>query len=481
MKKMYKLSKKLIDLLRQEQVNYCHWKSNLLLNEALAGYDDLDLLVSKKDIAKFEKAILSLVFKEASNKNISFSSIKHFYGYDEESGNILHLHVYYQIKTGPSWTKSMRFDFEEYFLENLMLHESGMPIPEKHIELTLFIFRIMLKYSKVNEFILVNKEHQRTLKEIKYLLQDMDENKLEDFLKLYFDNISRDELFTYINIIQNSGMFHKYMNGKKLKRKLSKYNYIGFIQENINNLSQFSYRVLNKLYLKQKKKLHTSGIFIVVAGLDATGKTTITTELKKWLGKNFTTRVIHFGKPPSSIKTSIFNLVIRYMRKNSENSSLKSSVKKDDKPKSLLYVIRQAILAYDRHTLAKKYWSKVSNGEIVICDRYKSENYGVMDSKRLDPKQYSGVKRFLAKFENSLYDSMPKPDILFYLTVPVEIAVKRNEERIKEGKESEEFIRIRHEQNQGLDYKAKNLHIIDTNKDYTSVIKDIKQKIWTTL
>jgi len=136
---MYQLSQDLMNNLRDANITYCHWKSNLLLNEALGGYDDLDLLVKKEDIARFEAMILQMGFKEGSNKHISFSSIKHFYGYDEETGNILHLHVYYQIKTGPSWTKSIRFDFEAYFLENLMIHESGMPIPQKHIELPMFI------------------------------------------------------------------------------------------------------------------------------------------------------------------------------------------------------------------------------------------------------------------------------------------------------------------------------------------------------
>ena len=478
---MYELSKKLIEKLKEKNIKYCHWKSNLLLNEALVGYDDLDLLVDKEDIDSFEITILSMGFKEGSNKNISFSSIKHFYGYDKNSGNILHLHVYYQIKTGPSWTKSIRFDIEKYFLENLIVHESGMPIPEKHIELTMFVFRIMLKYSKINEFILVNKEHQRTLKEIEYLMQDMDEKKLEMFLELYFENISKEEFFSYISIIKNSSNLKRYVSGKKVKNKLSKYSYISFVQENFNNISQFSYRVINKLFLKQKKKLRTAGMFIVVAGLDATGKTTITTELKKWLGKNLTTKMIHFGKPSSTFLTYPFNILIKLVRKNSDDINLKSSIKTDDKPKSFLYIARQLILAYDRYKLAKKSWNKVSNGEIVICDRYKSENYGVMDSKRLNPNLYTGLKLKLAQLENNFYNKMPEPDILFYLNVPVEIAVARNKERIKEGKESEEFIRIRHKQNQGLKYKAKNNYLIDTNKDYKDVIEDIKTKIWSSL
>jgi len=46
-----------------------------------------------------------------------------------------------------------------------------------------------------------------------------------------------------------------------------------------------------------------------------------------------------------------------------------------------------------------------------------SENYYMMDSPRLNPKDYKGIKRKIAKLENSLYSKMPKPDILFSLTV----------------------------------------------------------------
>jgi len=478
---MYKLSQALIDNLKTANVLYCHWKSNLLLNEALDGYDDLDLLVKKEDIAKFEATILNMGFKEGSNKEISFSSIKHFYGHDEETGNILHLHIYYQIKTGPSWTKSIRFNFEEYFLENLMLHESGMPVPQKHIELPMFIFRVMLKYSKVNEFILVNREHSRTLKEIEYLLEDMEESKLEAFLALYFDNLSKEDIYNNIKIIQDGTSLEKFIQGKRLKAKLSNYKYQGFLEENINNINQFSYRFLNKIFYKQKKKLHTSGLFIVVAGLDATGKTTITTELRKWLGKNLTTSLIHFGKPPSTAITFPINLAIKLARKKSDDSSLKSSIQKEDGAKSLLYVVRQVVLAHDRYALAKKYWNKVSSGELVLCDRYKSEEYGVMDSKRLNPEHYEGYAKKLALYENRLYDKMPKPDILFYLTVPTEVAVIRNEKRIKEGKESEEFIRIRHAQNKNLTYKATYNYKIDTDQPYEEEIADIKEKIWSIL
>ncbi len=81
-------------------------------------------------------------------------------------------------------------------------------------------------------------------------------------------------------------------------------------------------------------------------------------------------------------------------------------------------MFRYLILAYDRHYQIQKYYRLVSKGDILIVDRYKSENYYMMDSPRLNPKDYKGIKRKIAKLENSLYSKMPKPDILFSLTCP---------------------------------------------------------------
>jgi len=475
---MYKLSKDLIESLECDNISYCHWKSNLLLNEALNGYDDLDLLVSRQDIYKFEAMLLKLGFKEASNKYMQLNAVKHFYGYDNESGNILHLHVYYQIKTGPSWIKSYRFDFEEYFLQNTIYHESKMKVPDKHIELVIFIFRIMLKYSKINEFLLISKEQSRTLKEIDYLLKDMSHEKMRTFLDIYFPNIAEKDIFDYIATIQKGSSVQKYLKSLKLKKQLKRYNIYSLFEEIGKNLFQLLYRVSNKLFFKQKKKLHSSGILIVIAGLDATGKTTITTDLKKFLKKNFTVSLIHFGKPQSTLLTYPVNLIIQILRKKSSNNSNLRSSRKKDGVKSLLFIVRQIVLAYDRYALIKRYWNKVSNGEIVICDRYKSEDFNVMDSKRLNPQDYTGFKKKLALFENNLYAKMPEPDLLFYLTVPVDVAVKRNEERIKEGKEDEVFLRMRHQENQDLKYKAKLQYSIDTNTDYVNVIGKVKNILW---
>ena len=188
---------------------------------------------------------------------------------------------------------------------------------------------------------------------------------------------------------------------------------------------------------------------------------------------------MHFGKPKSSLLTFPINFLIKIIRKKTPiDSELRSSLKNKKRSKSLIFILRQLVLAFDRFRLAKIIWDKSSRGNIILCDRYKTEDYGFMDSKRLIPKDYIGLKKTLSLKENYLYDSMSIPDILFYLTVPVDIAVQRNESRVKKGKESEVFLRLRHSENQNLRFKAKNVYKINTDRVFKDVIIEIKELIW---
>ncbi len=95
---------------------------------------DLDLLSGQKGdinrIGKLNTPPLRNLKEGIKIRNISFYGIKHFYGFDIVTGEILHLHIYYQIKTGASWSKSIHLRFEDYVLENSTHHSNGVLIPQ---------------------------------------------------------------------------------------------------------------------------------------------------------------------------------------------------------------------------------------------------------------------------------------------------------------------------------------------------------------
>ena len=79
--------------------------------------------------------------------------------------------------------------------------------------------------------------------------------------------------------------------------------------------------------------------------------------------------------------------------------------------------------AVDRYISYKQSWIENYNaGEIVICDRYVSSN-AIHQSVKLP---YESRDEFLAWIDEVEYDRMglPRPDVVFFLDVPVDVAMK---------------------------------------------------------
>ena len=477
---MFKLSKDLIFELNKNQIIYCHWKSNVNIKKALGGYDDLDILVKRADLSKFYQVLASLNFKEASNKKLNIQSVRHFYGLDSSSGKILHLHIYNQILTGPSWTKSYLFDLTNEYFNIRKEKTSDIPLPPKSVELLIFVFRIYLKLSSGLEFISTYRQRSQIINEIKYLDENLDTNSLKKLLKNYFPLISYNDFESYKRCLNNGNLIRTIKNSIILRFKLRKYQVYPIHVQIFKSFNQLFYRIFNKIFFKQKKKLQNGGVFIAVTGLDASGKSSMIKKLNSWLSTNFTVVNSHFGKPKSTFLTFPITLIYKifkiFKKKRYNNNYYEA------KPKtSFIYVVRQLSLAYDRYCLAIKIKRKAAKGNIILCDRYKSENYCAMDSKRLDPSNFTFIKYYLAKIENLLYESIPKPDLIINLTVPINVAVKRNKQRKKKDKETEEALRYRHSKNNNLTYKSDLVYNIDTNKDYTILVNQVKNIVWNNL
>ena len=73
--------------LNENNVKYCHWKSNTDLDRTLCGMSDIDLLVSRQD----RKALASVTQQLGMVKAVAplrkdMPGIEDYVGFDEESG-----------------------------------------------------------------------------------------------------------------------------------------------------------------------------------------------------------------------------------------------------------------------------------------------------------------------------------------------------------------------------------------------------------
>jgi len=171
----------------------------------------------------------------------------------------------------------------------------------------------------------------------------------------------------------------------------------------------------------------------------------------------------------------------------SVNKDSNKETPKTEKRLSLLYAFRSVTLAFDRKRLLLKARKLCAEGDLIICDRYPSDTTGAMDSPRL--KKIESAKNFreklfntLALMEARLYKQIPPPDLVLQLTVSIETAKQRNRDRIKAGKESDEYLISRHLQSKNWHMKGDvEILKIDTELPLDQTILLVKKNIWQAL
>ena len=151
------------------------------------------------------------------------------------------------------------------------------------------------------------------------------------------------------------------------------------------------------------KPHHQPGFLITFCGLDGCGKSSMIQMLSEELWKRGTDYIV--TKQPSNElrKNEIFRTFM-------------------DCPDNSAYEYRSLSLmaAADRIQHAKKViWPELARGKVVICDRY---FYSCLAN--LYARGYADDKWIYEISEN-----IPKPDIAFFLDVPVELAVSRVRQR----------------------------------------------------
>ena len=168
--------------------------------------------------------------------------------------------------------------------------------------------------------------------------------------------------------------------------------------------------------------------FIVIEGLDGSGKATQTEILRKYLVENGNT-VTKLTFPDYDNKSSA--LVKMYL-----DGEL------GDNPAEVNAYAASAFYAVDRVASYLKYWKEdYNNGNYILSDRYATSNI-IYQMSKLDKKDWDSFIDFQQDFEyNKL--QVPQPDLIIYLDVEPEVSQKLMSKRYN-GDESKKDL---HEKN----------------------------------
>jgi thymidylate kinase len=479
----------LFNSLEQKGVRYCHWKSNIRLEETLAAAEDIDLLVEQRDAALFHTALIENGFKLAQLRfGTGHPGVFHALGLDEATADLVHVHAYFQIVSGDSLVKSYRLPIESSLLQQTRyLHGVRIPIPEA--ELVLFALRIALKHTGPIEILMANRHYQRISRELGWLREAANAERAETLCTAWFPTIDP-PLFRQLldAIATESEVAGRIVLGWRVARRLRKLRRLNPILGTFSRLWRVLSLLVKRLRRRGELVPQAGGMIVALVGPKATGKSTISQELTTRLGPHLDVLRIHAGKPPATALTLLPRLLVpaaRLLFSKERAGEYEKPERRREKRYSLLYVLRMTLLAYDRRKLLSQALQAATAGSIVISDRYPSKTIGAIDSCCFDEaavgKCNFPLKRWLMNQERVLCKGLPKPSLLLCLEAPTEITIERDARRLKPGGPDAAAVQRRRELESRFGF-SETLEIrVDTNRPLDETIRTIVGIVWAAL
>jgi thymidylate kinase len=409
----------------QNNIPYVVWKGISKYELALLGLVDLDIYIPESNMASFKNIAIKQDWIEVDSRN-KFQNITHFYCFDKSISKFVHIHIYFNLRTGstldksyflnPSSIISERVCNEDgvFFVSNLdhaMLHYLRINLKKKGFLNKLFYFKERFKHNREQSF-----------------LHDLD--------------LSQEELLSLA--------YERYQP----KNHPDKRNLCSII------FNRFFNKLLNK------KKLFFSSTIVSIIGSDGSGKSTLSSEIIKNFKKDFEVKHYSFGRPSFTYSSSyiwIIRQLIFYCRaiwrdvSESKNTGEHSkNILEKPSYTSIISSFALVLLAFERKCVLKKSRAKADNGNLVVLDRCPSLQVGQMDGPKILPSNF--ITELLSKLEIYLYQSSVRVDLVIKLEVPVDVLIHRNKTRNKLGKESVNEIK----------------HRFNLFKNYTALSNDTK-------
>lgn len=479
----------MLNLLNENDIKYCHWKSNEHLEEALNGDTDLDMLFLPEERTKLEKILCEAGLKRfRATSLMQYNAIEDFVGFDYDESKIWHLHLHYRLTFGEKNLKGYTTTFGRKMINNRnFLSDKKIYISNSNDEMLLLIIRMSLKIRWRDMF---SKVGEDDLKEISWLKNKINKEDVRIKAKELFNlDISND----VINLIENK-IKHKrqlFKLQRKLRNKLR--NYTGysmvssFIVREVREIAWLIGAVNRRLGLNSTKTDRrvspSGGSLIVFLGCDGAGKSTTISYVYKELIKKVDVYKVYMGSGDGdcSLLRLPMKLVANRISGKGLSSKYSKNIQKSKKSiKSFFYgtskILWALALAREKKIKCKKITKAKNRGIIVLSDRFPQTNIvGYNDGPLLS--NYKNSKNILfknlANWEEKIYSDCFKntPDLVIKMTVDENIALQRKPEmNIEEIKDKKEAVNL-------IDLGCKEVEI-DTSVIPNNAVGDALKSIW---
>lgn len=489
---MIETANRLFKIWNSKGIKYCHWKSNEHLCAGLAGDTDLDILIDRKDSNAAQACLLKCGFKRFEAVSyLKYVAIEDYIGFDEDTGNLLHIHLHFELVIGRKFLKQYHLPWENEILNSAIRSNFGVMTINPEFEIILLIIRFITKHSISSS--MFNKRripfNKNERKEFCWLIKRLDKERLlKNARRLLGEETARE----MTGLIENKKCNFKRSFSKTILKKLSYYKsdsseFKLFFLHYYYKLSLIK-NYIALMFLKHpvpyKRKMVEGGRIIAFLGADGSGKTTIIKNMSSWLSWKINVFPIYFGSGDgqTSILMMPLKLIVKVRQFFRGDVVKLEKLKNETSKKGRLYRLGKALwailLIYDKKKKFQKMIRARNKGMVVICDRYPQVQYLSMNDGPLLSDWLSSscwIKKKISGLEEEIYTQVSEyePDIIFKLQVPIATALKRKKDTpsyiVEKKIEIVEKLKFRNN-----DRVIK----IDTSDELQQTILNVKRHIW---
>ena len=477
----------------QREIRYVHWKSNSRLDWGLAGQTDLDLLIDPEQAGPFQQILRKLGIKQIiSPPNSQYPGLEHYLGFDEATGRLFHLHIHYDLVLGEQYVKNYRLPIEKQFLDSTrIVQDVKIPVPE--LELIVLCIRALLKYrdrDAIKDILNIRfpgiPDH--ILNEILWLLEQTSIEKVSQVMASL--DIFSDEqvIIDFLKIVTQTPR-----NGWDLIQLRSRLRRELRTSQRKNRLSasfQYFQSLLKKSQIfrdDQGLRVPGQGKLIAVIGIDGSGKSTLSTEVSKWLKWKLSAPLHYLGSKQPSVWSDWAYIFFRIFRRSitiltqrmDEKSFLLKILKRFRQFFLGLHYLSVGFDRYRRYKLAKK---QKQSGSVVIFDRFPF--FSPLDGPEIHLIDEGNLYYFTKKLsavEQRLYRRFDFLDLIIILNVNPEVSVERKPDHSFETIQAKYSALSRLKTELAKDGNNWEWVPVDANNPIEQVLLDIKTAIWSEL
>jgi len=451
-------------------VSYCQWKGHGKRERWESGRGDIDLLVANSSYAAFVTVVTELGFKLAlPPEGREAAGIVHYFGLDERTGRLIHLHVYQRLVIGLPWRTHYRLPLERALLDSAQDRggSNGTAVfktPAPELELIVAVLRLSLRHM-VRDVVRRSSPGwlAGALNEIDRLEEQVTPEAVGDALHRFLPDVTgslylrcRDSLLPGRPAWRR--IFAGFMLARALSAHASRPPVFGLIE-----------RLWRRIRPLGGQRLAGGGSVVALLGGDGSGKSTCADALEAWLESALATLHVHMGRPPRSLATLLAGGMLKLLRHTPASKRVIAH----------FALLRMAGTALDRYTLYRRARRFAARGGIAICERYPlPEGWalaGPSEAQGSALDAQSGLAARIRAWERRLYERMAAPDVLFLLRLDPDTAVRRK------PSEPADYVRERARKTVETDWSKSGARIIDAAQPLPQVIATLKAELWSTL